>query len=87
MSSSVVPSAVLWLAGEIKNCFPILHIELVLQGRIQSNADSIKTPLREDRCDALLAGARMHVCFSLADLGRFHPNPQFESMSKHGNKY
>ena len=32
MSSSVVPSPVLWLEGEIKDCFPILHIELVPQG-------------------------------------------------------
>ena len=27
------------------------------------------------------------VCFSLPDLGRFHPHPQSESMSKHVNKY
>ena len=53
MSSSVVPSPVLWLEGEIKDCFPILHIGLVPQGWIQSNVDSIKTLLREVRCDSL----------------------------------
>ena len=60
MSSSVVPSPVLRLEGEIKDCFPILHIGLVPQGWLQSNVDSIKTLLREVRCDSLLAGARMH---------------------------
>ena len=59
MSSSVVPSPVLWLERETKDCFPILHIGLVPQGWIQSNVDSIKTLLREVRCDSLLVGARM----------------------------
>ena len=89
MSSSVVPSPVLWLEGEIKDCFPILHIGLVPQGWIQSNVDSIKThPILEKSGVApcwLVQGCM--VCFSLPDLERFHPNPQFESMSKRGNNY
>ena len=60
MSSSVVPSPVLWLEGETKDCFPILHIKLVPQGWIHSTVDSINALLREVRCDSLLSGSRMH---------------------------
>ena len=46
--------------------------------------------LKKGHCDHLLelASAGMHgLSFSLPDLGRFHPYPECESMSKHGNKY
>ena len=62
--------------GRNKRLFPHTAYWTCTSGVVQSNVDSIKTLLREVRCDSLLTGARMHqVCFSLPDLGRFHPNP------------